>query len=75
MTKKIITLNDIKKDVVQCDYYCLNIYEKTFECQNQMKYIKYGGFGLNYKYCASCYTKWNNPTKFTRRKNDDPFLD
>jgi hypothetical protein len=41
------------------EYYCANAVEKLFECNNILTYIKRGGFGLNYRYCASCYYKWN----------------
>ena len=41
------------------EYYCANAVEKLFECNNILTYIKRGGFGLNYRYCASCYQKWD----------------
>jgi hypothetical protein len=45
------------------DYYCANANEKLFKCEKQLFYQKGGGFGMNYKYCSSCYSKWNKLTK------------
>ena len=44
-------------------YYCANIIEKRWKCDNQLLYVKGGGFGMNYKYCAKCYGKWNRKEK------------
>jgi len=50
-------------------YYCANIKEKLFECNNQLIYIKGGGFGMNYRYCQSCYSKWNDLKKNNFKNN------
>jgi hypothetical protein len=49
------------EDVLKCDiqgkaYYCANIVEKQFDCNNVIYYQKNRG---NYKYCLTCYDKWN----------------
>ena len=60
MNTDIILLDHIDKENDNYkEYYCAYIVEKLFECENKLTYIKGGGFGLNYRYCASCYTKWN----------------
>jgi len=56
---KIVLLKDVDPESNFEEYYCANIVEKTFECSNKLLYIKNGGFGCNYNYCSSCYSKWN----------------
>lgn len=41
------------------DYYCANIVEKRFDCSNKLIYKKSGGYGRNYRYCSTCYDKWD----------------
>ena len=53
------TLDDINRNESYTKYYCANINEKTFNCSNELTYIIEGGFGFNYRYCNSCYRKWN----------------
>ena len=56
----IILLDDIDKinDDFK-EYYCANKVEKLYECDTKLVYVKKGGFGFNYRYCSSCYDKWN----------------
>ena len=53
-------LDEVDKNSSFEEYYCANIVEKLFECNNKLIYRKNGGYGLNYKYCSTCYSKWNN---------------
>ena len=56
----IILLEDLDKELnFKQIYYCANIKEKTFICSTRLTYVKRGGFGMNYRYCNSCYDKWN----------------
>jgi hypothetical protein len=64
--KSYILLDHIDKENDNYkEYYCANIEEKLFECDNKLIYVKGGGFGLNYRYCSACYNKWNN-LKYTK---------
>ena len=62
------TLDDIDKNTIS-EYYCANIHEKTFDCSNKLIYKPNGGFGLNYKYCSSCYRKWDELHKNVKLKD------
>ena len=57
---EIILLDHLDKSLeYDQKYYCANIIEGTFECSNQLTYVKGDRFGFNYRYCRSCYAKWN----------------
>jgi hypothetical protein len=60
---KIVLLDDIDKTQDFQSYYCANIKEKTFNCNQKLTYKKGGGFGLNYRYCSNCYELWNELDK------------
>ena len=61
---KIILIDDINTETDNYkEYYCANIKEKTFECSNKLRFVKGGGFGMNYRYCSSCYNKWDELDK------------
>ena len=63
---KYLLLDDVSKLKIDGKmYYCANIVEKTFECSNSLFWSRGGGFGQNYRYCSSCYRKWNNITQFS----------
>ena len=53
-------------------YYCANILNKT--CSTKLLFIPKGGSGCNYRYCASCYKKWDirkDDIKAKKYINDD----
>ena len=54
-----VLLENIDGNSKLAEYYCANIKEKTFKCNKKLWYSKSGGFGMNYRYCSSCYAKWN----------------
>lgn len=56
--EKFLLLEDVKHQD-RSTYYCANIVEKRYECSNKLIFSKHGGFGFNYRYCSSCYDKWN----------------
>ena len=51
-------LDDVDTTKMYDEYYCANVVEKLYKCEAKLTYVKNGGFGLNYKYCRSCYAKW-----------------
>ena len=53
-------IDDIDKSKNTDEYYCANIVEDFFKCNQKLIYIKGGKFGYNYRYCADCYFNWNN---------------
>ena len=54
-------LEDVEKSLIVDEYYCANSVEKLFgHCENTLTYAKNGGYGFNYRYCSSCYAKWND---------------
>lgn len=57
------TIDEVDLNSIFEVYYCANAIEKLFKCESKLVYQKNGGFGMNYKYCANCYSKWNGWTK------------
>lgn len=68
MSYKLI--DDVDESLNTDTYYCANIVEKLFECNNKLTYIKGGAFGFNYRYCASCYLKWDNKELRKKKLNE-----
>lgn len=57
---KVTLLDDIDKvNDNYKEYYCANVVEKTFECNNKLIYKIGGGYGMNYRYCSNCYHNWD----------------
>jgi hypothetical protein len=63
---------DLKNpDIIYKQYYCANVVEQRYgKCENQLLYKKGGGFGLNYRYCSSCYNKWWKEEKEQKFSDD-----
>ena len=69
------TLDQINTKV-ESIYYCANIIENTFPCSTKLFYNKKGSFGCNYRYCSSCYKKWDNLKEEKKfQQSCDTFLD
>ena len=53
------------------EYYCANIVEKLFDCENRLLYKKSSG---GYRYCSTCYDKWKQLKEKPIIKKTDAYL-
>jgi len=70
MSKIIKLYEDVNQEKMYDEYYCANIIEKLFECNQILMYKKGGGYGFNYRYCSKCYKRWEemkNPIKNNKK--------